>query len=167
MVPSGLNLYLNFGNQRVMSWLPCPCRDSLGNLPVVPPGSPVYDGCYAGSPPQGPVGNRSIHQSRGGAPPSRHRDAHHPPQLSGIFILDSTESWDGGWPKETDAGLDLSVGPRASFVSFGHTDTFHGYSLWLRLCQIKIACEAETLSCRGRVWRCARPTGVGARSRRS
>jgi hypothetical protein len=28
--------------------------------------------------------------------------------------------------------------------------TFHGYSLWLRLCQIKIACEAETLSCRGR-----------------
>ena len=30
------------------------------------------------------------------------------------------------------------------------TGPFHGYSLWLRLCQIKIACEAETLSCRGR-----------------
>ena len=53
------------GERGVGARLPSP-RDSLGNLPVVPPGSPVYDGCYAGSPPQGPVGNRSIHQSRGG-----------------------------------------------------------------------------------------------------
>ena len=30
------------------------------------------------------------------------------------------------------------------------TTSSHGYSLWLRLCQIKIACEAETLSCRGK-----------------
>ena len=78
------------------SILPSP-RDSLGNLPVVPPGSPVYDGCYAGSPPQGPVGNRSIHQSRGGDGRALTPTPLHPPQLSGIFILDSTESWDGGW----------------------------------------------------------------------
>ena len=41
-------------------------RDSLGNLPVVPPGSPVYDGCYAGSPVERSGGGEpSIHHGRG------------------------------------------------------------------------------------------------------
>jgi len=56
-------------------------------------------------------------------------------------------------------GVGVSVGWGARFPFTLHPlHPFHGYSLWLRLCQIKIACEAETLSCRGRWGGSARST---------